>query len=67
MRGSNTCYSCSKPDHMMKDCPYMRGREKGKEKVQLNGPSIEAPRRQRFFALKSKGVGEDTSSDVSGA
>ena len=66
-RGSNTCYSCLKLGHTMKDCPYMRGREKGKDKVQSNGPSIEAPRRQQFFALKSKGVGEDTSSDVSGA
>ena len=41
MRGSNACYSCSEPGHMMKDCPYTRGREKGKEKVQPNGPSEE--------------------------
>ena len=51
----------------MKDCPYMRGREKRKEKVQPNGPSEEIPRRQRFFALKYSGVGEGTSGDVSGA
>ena len=67
MRGSNTCYSCSKPGHMMKYCPYMRGLEKGKEKVQSNGPSEKSPSRQRFFALKSMGVGEDPSGDVSGA
>ena len=45
----------------MKDCPYMRGREKRKEKVQPNGPSEKAPIRQRFFVLKSRG------GDVSGA
>ena len=51
---------------MIKICPYMRGREKGKEKVQSNGPSEEVPRRKTFFALKSRGVGEDKSNDVSG-
>ena len=56
MRGANACYISRKPGHMMKDCPYMRGREKGTEKVQQNVPSEEATRRQRFFALKSRGV-----------
>ena len=65
MIGSNTCYSCGKSDHMIKIFPYMRGREKGKEKVHPNFPSEEVPRMQRFFALKSRGVGEDTSGDVS--
>ncbi|TMX00358.1 hypothetical protein EJD97_000983 [Solanum chilense] len=65
MRGSNACYSCSKSGHMMNNCAYMRGQRKGKEKVQPNGSSEEAPRRQRLFALKSIGVGEDNSGDVS--
>ena len=52
---------------MMKDCTNRRGQEKKKEKVQPNSPSEEAPRMQRFFALKSRGAGEDTPSDVSGA
>ena len=49
---------------MMKDYPYMRDREKGKEKVQPNGPSEKVPTRQRFFALKCRGLGEDTTGDV---
>ena len=67
MKVSNSCYCCSKLGHMMKDCPYIRCREKGKEKVQPIGPIEEAPRRQLFFALKSRGVREYTSGDVSGA
>ena len=47
-RVSNACYSSRKPGHMLKDCPYMRSRENGKEKVQLNSPSEEVPRRQQF-------------------
>ena len=64
MRGTNACYSCGKPGHMVKDCPIRRSQEQGKERVQSNGPSAEAPRRQRFFALKSRGAEEDTSSEV---
>ena len=65
MMGSNASYDCGKPGDMMKDYLYMRGQEKGKEKVQPNGSSEAAPRRQRLFALKSIGVGEDNSGDVS--
>ena len=50
----------------MKNCPLRKSKEKGKERVQSNGPSEEVPRRQRFFALKSRGVGEVTFGEVSG-
>ena len=45
----------------------MRGQEKEKENVQPNGRSEKVPRRKRFFELKSRGVGEETFGDVSGA
>ena len=51
---------------MMKDCPNRRSQEQGKERVQPNGPREEAPRRQRLFALKSRGAGEGTSCEASG-
>ena len=51
---------------MVKDCLIRRSKERGKERVQYNGPSEEAPRRQRFFALKSRGAEEDTSGEVTG-
>ena len=44
MMGASACYSCGEPGHMMKDCTNRRGQEKGKDKVQLNGSSDEAPR-----------------------
>ena len=46
MRGTNACYSCGKPVHMVKDCLIRRSQEQGKERVQSNGLSDEAPRRQ---------------------
>ena len=51
---------------MVKDCLIRRSQEQGKERVQSNGPSEEAPRRQRFFALKSRVAGEGTFDEVSG-
>ena len=59
--GSNACSTCGKPGYMMKDCLNRRGQEKGQEKVQPNSLSEEATRRQRFFALKSRGAGKGTS------
>ena len=51
MMGTNTCYSCGKSGHMVKDCANRRSQEQEKERVQPNGPSEKAPRRQRLFAL----------------
>ena len=66
MMDTNACYSCGKSGHMVKDCLNRRSQEKGKKRVQPKGPSEEAPRRQRFFALNSSGGGEGTSGELSG-
>ena len=46
MMDTNACYSCGEPGHLVKDCPTRRSQEQGKERVQSNGPSEEAPRSQ---------------------
>ena len=66
MRGSNACLICREPGHMVKNCSNKISQEQRKKRIQPNGPSEEAPRRQRFFTIKSRGVEEDTSSDVPG-
>ena len=67
MMDTNASYSCGKSGHMVKDCPNRRSQEQGKERVQPNGPSEEAQRSQGLFALKSRGTGEGTYGEVSGA
>ena len=57
----------AKRGRMVKDCSTRRSQEQGKERVQPSGTSEEAPRMQQFIALKSWGVGEGTSGEVSGA
>ena len=58
MMGTDTCYSCGKPSHMVKYCSNRRSQEKEKERVQPNCPSEKAPRTKRFFSLKSRGAKE---------
>ena len=48
VRGTNACYSCGKPNHMVKDCLNRRSQKQGNERVQPNGPSEKAPRRERY-------------------
>ena len=67
MRGSNDCLICRELGHIVKNCTNRRSQEQGKERVQPNGPSEEAPRMQKFIALKSRGEGEGTSAEVLGA
>ena len=67
MMGSNACYNCVKSSHMMKGLLNRRGQEKGKENVQPNCPSEEAPRRHRLFPLNLRGAEEGSFGDVSGA
>ena len=55
----------AKRGRMEKDCSTRRSQEQGKKRVQLNGLSEEASRRQRFFALNSRGVREGPLGEVS--
>ena len=67
MMDYNACYCCDKPGHMVKNCSNKISQEQRKKRIQPNGPSEEAPRRQQFMALKSRGAGEGTSGEVSDA
>ena len=64
MIGTNACYICGKPGHMLKESLIRRSQEQGKEKEKFS--SEEAPSRKRFIALKSRGAGEVISCEVSG-
>ena len=47
----------------MKDNPNVRNQEKRSGKDQSSAPSLEAPKKNHFYALRSRGEQED-SSDV---
>nr|XP_010321865.1 uncharacterized protein LOC104647787 [Solanum lycopersicum] len=39
MMGTNACYSCGKPGHMVKDCPIRRSKKQGKERYEIRFPT----------------------------
>ena len=55
-------FCCGKSGHKVKDCPNVRGQDKGSGQAQASG-SNEAPKKNRFNALCSRGE-QDTSPDV---
>ena len=61
--GMNSFYGCGKGGHMVKDCPNVRGQVKGSSKTELSGPRSEAPKRNSFYALKTRGE-QESSLDV---
>nr|XP_010313176.1 uncharacterized protein LOC104644722 [Solanum lycopersicum] len=65
MMGTNACYSCGKPGHMVNDCPNRRRQEQGKRKFNL---MVQVKRIQggNNSSIKSRGAGERNSGEVSG-
>ena len=57
LKGTNKCSCCGKSWHKIMDFPNVRGQDKGSCKAQASG-SNEAPKKKRFYALRSRGEKE---------
>ena len=55
-------FSCGKSGHKMRDCPNLKSQYKGSGQAQASGSS-DAPKKNRFYALRSRGE-QETSPDV---
>ena len=55
-------FGCGKSGYKVRDCPNVRGQDKGSGQAQASGSS-DSPKKNRFYALRSRDV-EETSSDV---
>ena len=51
---------------MVKYYPNVRSQGKGNDRAQQNGPNFEAPKRNRLYALKSRGEQESSLDVVTG-
>ena len=40
--GIDNCFGCGKIRHKVRDCPNVRGQEKGSGQAQASGPSFDA-------------------------
>ncbi|XP_049344092.1 uncharacterized protein LOC125808399 [Solanum verrucosum] len=60
--GSNGCSGCGKSYHQVRNCPTFTTRGREAKQTSLNDPDLDAPKRNRFYALQSnkdKGVNPD--------
>ena len=62
LKGMENCFGCGKNGHKVRDCPNVSGQDKGSGQTKASG-SNEAPKKNRFYALRSKGE-QETSPDV---
>ena len=62
LKGKDNCFGCGKSGHKVMDCPNMRGQDKGSGQAQSSN-SNEAPKKNHFYALRSRGE-QETSPDV---
>ena len=52
--GSENYFCCGKSGHKVRNCPNMRGQEKGSVQDQSSCPRSESPRRTHFYTVKTR-------------
>ena len=52
---TGNCFGCGKNGHKIRDCPNIRVQEKGSSQAQASVTNSDVPRKNHFYALRSKG------------
>ncbi|XP_015055042.1 uncharacterized protein LOC107001562 [Solanum pennellii] len=52
---SDTCFGCLKSGYKERDFPIVKGQGKRNNQAQASGPSSDAPKKNRFYALRLRG------------
>ena len=60
------CFSCGKEGHNIRDCPIMKGKDKENLHSQDSGSIVGASKKNRFYALRSRGEQESSPDVVNG-
>ncbi|XP_010324939.1 uncharacterized protein [Solanum lycopersicum] len=64
LAGNNGCFSCCEDGHKVKDFPSIVVRGKDTKKDPPSVQDDDAPRKNRFYALRAKGTSPDDDDDV---
>ena len=63
LTGMDNCFGCGKNSHKVRDFPNLKGQDKGSGKDQASGFNVDPPKKNCFYALRSR-VEQESSSDV---
>ena len=58
--GSSNCFGCGKGGHMVQDCLMAKTKGRKSNQAQANSFNSDAPKKNRFYALKYRGDQEDS-------
>ena len=58
--GTDKCFRCGKSGHKVMDFPIIKAKGKEGNQAQASGLSSVAPKKNRFYALRSRGDQEDS-------
>ena len=53
--GMKICFSCGKRGHKLRDFPNLNGQNKGSGKAQSSVSNVDAPNKNHFYSLHSRG------------
>ncbi|XP_015077394.1 uncharacterized protein LOC107021279 [Solanum pennellii] len=63
---TDKCFGCGKSSHKVRDSPNVRGQEKRSGQSQASVSNYDAPMKNHFYALRSRGDQEESPNVVTG-
>ena len=54
------CFGCGKSGHKVRDFPNLKGQDKGSGQSQSSCSNVDAPKKNRFYALRHRGEQESS-------
>ncbi|XP_069150083.1 uncharacterized protein [Solanum lycopersicum] len=64
--GQTNFFGCGKSSHKVRDNPNVKGKDKGSRKTQTSGSKVDPPKKNKFYALRSRGEQESSPDVVTG-
>ena len=65
LKGTDNCFGCGRSGHKVRERPNVRGQDNGIGQAQASGSS-DAPKKNHFYALRSRGEQESSPNVMTG-